>query len=118
MHLIGSAVVKVEGVQHLELLVLIVAHWIHWVFGLGEVHIMTLQGQPGTTYCYRLTRKNKIDSLQNKRVQCRLFNSNMSRSRNCPSIADEDIHFHFKSQCPFIVCRVFVISVSDQNNMD
>ena len=50
MHLVGSAVIKVEGVEHLELLVLIVAHWIHWVFGLGEVHIMTLQGQPRTTY--------------------------------------------------------------------
>ena len=50
VHLVGSAVVKVEGVQHLELLVLIVAHWVDWVFGLGEIYIMTLQGQPGTTH--------------------------------------------------------------------
>ena len=50
MQFVGSAVVEVEVVDHLELLVLVVAHGLQRVLSLGKVHIMTLQGQPSKTH--------------------------------------------------------------------
>ena len=46
----GVGVVEAGHVEHLELLVLQAAHRLHRVLHLGEVHIVTLESEPGNEW--------------------------------------------------------------------